>query len=377
MCPKSYLHIVTTPKPKKPKLPKYVQLRQGKWFIRRAFASRDRDEQGHIKYVQIVRRITPETPEQAKLISDQIESMYRETQAQRSRPLIVSELVKECIDAKRTGVEKKTDDYYQWMYKKYVKSSTFGQKLAKDVTPRDVQAFYKELPTPLMVRKVHIFLNMSFRQGVRWELIKRNPCEGVLLPKVARTEIKIMSESEAKKFQKFCLKKYPVLAFAMESWCRPSEYLALRWSDVDLEKKQVRINRAVSFTYGGGYSFVPTKTAAGKRTIGITDTMAKLLASLPRTSDLVFPNRKGTPQNPTNLANRTMVKACIEAEIEAYSPYVLRHTGASIALAHGANLTDVSRRLGHQNVSITLNVYSHVLERSTVETVKIIAGALY
>lgn len=370
--------VHSEPKRKKVKLPKYVHLRNGdKWYIRRSFPATERDALGRLKYIQIIRRVDPETPEQARIISEQIARMYKEVQVERARPLTVAEIVKECVDAKKTGVERKTDDYYQWLYRKYIEKADFGKRIAQEVTPRDVQQFYATFPTALMIRKFHTFLSMAFRQGVRWELIKRNPCEGVILPKAESKEIEIMSEPEAKKFMDLCMKKYPVLAFALESWCRPSEYLALRWADVHFDKKQVRINRAVSFTHGGGFSYKTTKSNAGKRTIGLTDKMAELLAALPRTSDLVFPNRKGTPQSPNNLAKRVMVKACTEAKIGAYSPYVLRHTGASIVLAHGANIKAVSERLGHSTIVQTLSTYAHVMKRSEDQTMKIIAGALY
>lgn len=123
-------------------------------------------------------------------------------------------------------------------------------------------------------------------------------------------------------------------------------------------------------------NFKDPKTKASRRYIEISPAMAEVLKSRMK-GDLAFPGEKGGPIAPNNLGRRQMAEACKRAGIKKYSIYSLRHSGATIALTHGAHIKAVSERLGHASIQITLDVYAHVLPRMSSQVVQVLTDALY
>jgi integrase len=76
---------------------------------------------------------------------------------------------------------------------------------------------------------------------------------------------------------------------------------------------------------------------------------------------LVFPSQAGTPLDPDNIRTRTLKPIFEEAGVSWAGWHCLRHTYASLQLARGANLLQLSRALGHHSPAFTLNVYAHLL----------------
>jgi integrase len=81
----------------------------------------------------------------------------------------------------------------------------------------------------------------------------------------------------------------------------------------------------------------------------------------PSADALVFPSRAGTPLDPDNIRTRTLKPIFEEAGVPWAGWHCLRHTYASLQLARGANLLQLSRALGHHSPAFTLNVYAHLL----------------
>jgi len=149
---------------------------------------------------------------------------------------------------------------------------------------------------------------------------------------------------------------------------RPSEALALLWSDIDIAGRAVRIERAV--TLGG--QIKPTKTKA-TRTVRLTVPLAEALAAWRRSVErvsanakissprYVFPSRSGQPLQPKAIGRRfgaLLRKLDLPSSLTLYS---LRHTFASQLLDQGVKPVDVARVMGHKNVITTLTFYAHAI----------------
>lgn len=432
--------------PKKPKTKKgktksgipqpapYVFLVEGKWHVRRHFAVVD--ENGKTTYKQRAKRCIPETKERAAEIAAAIEVDHKaEIEAKRrlkedEKLPTVEKFVSAFVGTKKGSVAVRTHDNYDWHYKKYIKGTSFGRLLADKVGPYEIQAFYSELTqkgsSGTAVRKVHNFLSMAFNQGVRWELVRRNPCKGAVLPRPNDTEIEFLDADEAKTFAETCFSKpeWLVLAFALETGMRPGEYLGLQWKHLNLNNLTAKIVRAAVFPKSGSFHYGDPKTKKSKRTVDITEKMAealrehkkrraelidklnKIIAAPLKSSklksegvnfeerkirrkrakerldaliehDLVFPAYSGTPIAPRNLGNRAMMDACTAAGLTHHSLYSLRHSMATIALASGADIKTISERLGHASVKITWDTYSHVLPVMRNKAISVLAEALY
>lgn len=153
---------------------------------------------------------------------------------------------------------------------------------------------------------------------------------------------------------------------------RLGEVLGLTWGDVDLEED------ALTFAYqlDNARQRVPLKTKRSRRCIDIAPGLSaglrehKLRAPRSGRHDLVFVSRMGTPHDRRNVAGRVLRRAVERAGLGAIerdgSPPVpaptfhdLRHTHASELIADGWDIVEVSSRLGHSSVEITMRTYAH------------------
>lgn len=143
-----------------------------------------------------------------------------------------------------------TFDGYEFLLNRHIKP-TLGSKKLCDVRPLDVQKVYSQMSdgglSPRTVRYTHAVLSSAFKQAVKWNLIARNPCEAVELPRIARNEMQAFSPVQAQTFLAAAKddKHGIVFAFALATGMRPEEYLGLKWSDVDLNKGTATVQRTL------------------------------------------------------------------------------------------------------------------------------------
>lgn len=172
---------------------------------------------------------------------------------------------------------------------------------------------------------------------------------------------------------------------------RQAELIGLRWQDVDLAGKTLRVEQSIQ-RVGKELHIQEPKTARSKRTLALPDSLAAALKAHKdaqaferaragdrwQESGLVFTSTVGTALDGPNLPHR--FKRNLEAaglpaaEIRFYD---LRHSAPSMLLAAGVPIADVSAMLGHALVSTTLNVYAHVLpgaERVTADAMERLLG---
>jgi integrase len=210
-------------------------------------------------------------------------------------------------------------------------------------------------------------------------MLHRNPAELVQLPKLNRKEMRAMSPEESSRFLAALENdRYAALfSLALSTGMRPEEYLGLRWSDVDSAKATVTVQRALVWrTKGGGWYFTEPKTSRSRRTIPLPASMILALTEHKRhqseerlrlgsewqDNGLVFTTALGTPLNISNLTAKHFKPALKRAGLpKTIRLYDLRHSCATLLLSAGENPKVVSERLGHASITLTLDVYSHVL----------------
>lgn len=153
---------------------------------------------------------------------------------------------------------------------------------------------------------------------------------------------------------------------------RRGEILGLRWKDVALNKGIVSVCQTLS---KDGKQFLKgAKTDSSIRTIKLSEETVTVLRKQKtmiakeklqsgaeyNNYDLVVCTSKGTPINPANV-KRTFARLIQEANLLRIRFHDLRHTHATILLSQGVHAKIVSERLGHRNIKMTLDTYSHVL----------------
>jgi len=166
---------------------------------------------------------------------------------------------------------------------------------------------------------------------------------------------------------------YSLFYLALYTGMRRSEFLALRWSDLDLERGAVTVNRRV-YMRKGNIDYREPKSDQGRRQIPLpasakdvmvqhkADTVERLETFNAKWNDdaLLFTNGLGEPFHPDSITH-AWKKLVRSLGLKGIRLHDARHTHASIMLRQGVNPKVVSERLGHSDVNITLNIYSHIL----------------
>ncbi|MGB8029850.1 MAG: tyrosine-type recombinase/integrase [Terracidiphilus sp.] len=282
--------------------------------------------------------------------------------------------------AARPKLREKSYRDYQALLGRHIRPS-LGERELSGLAPLDLQSVYHQMRasglSPRTVHCTHAILRAALEQAVRWRLLERNPGSGVENPKPIRREMQVLDPAEARRFLEHAGKtRYGVLlALALTTGMRPSEYLALRWSDIDWQEETVTVLRTLE--KGRGWKFADTKRARSRRPVKLESWVARQLRQLftintakpdrsPEAARQIFKTRLGRPINSNYLARR-FKQLLREAGLPAMRLYDLRHTAATLALAAGVPPKVVSEQLGHASSAFTLDVYSHVLPHMQAE----------
>lgn len=245
--------------------------------------------------------------------------------------------------------------------------------------------------SPATVQKIHVVLHKALSQAVKWALLPRNVTEAVSVPRPDRREIRPLSAAEVRKLLEAArgdhLKALWVLA--VHTGMRQGELLALKWTDVDLETGNVSVRRTLT-RESGHYKLGEPKTNRSRRTVKLTgaatealrDHLIYQMKEMDRLGDLyqdqglVFTTDSGAPINPSNIRNRNLSRLLGLAGLPKIRFHDLRHTCATLLLSRNVHPMIVQEMLGHANVAITLDTYSHVLPGMSDQAAAAIEDAL-
>jgi integrase len=278
---------------------------------------------------------------------------------------------------------------YKLLLGRYVRP-TLGEEGLAGLRPFDLQEMYNAMQqrklSPRTIQYTHAVLHAALEQAVQWRLLDSNPASGVEIPKPRRAEIQVLRPDEARRFlDHIAGTRYGALfGLALTTGMRPSEYLALRWSDIDWEKETVSVTRALK--KGCGWSFTPTKRTRSRRVVKLGAWVivqlrelwradVTQLSEIPIEIRQIFRSASGRPVNSDFLA-RVFKRRLQEAGRPPMRLYDLRHTAATLALAAGVPAKVISEQLGHASSAFTLDVYTHVLPHLQTDAVKRVEALL-
>ena len=221
-------------------------------------------------------------------------------------------------------------------------------------------------------KALSIALNTAIKQGI----LKRNPLDNVIAPKVAKKEVEVWdAEMRAKAMTVLKGSQYgDFYQLGLMTGMRRGELAGLKWANVNLANKQLQVVNTLQRITGQGLVNGQPKTERSRRSIALsTDTVALLheirgkqmtqqleVVDAWTDSGYVFTSADGMPVDP-NLATRAFKKVLASAGLPKLTIHGLRHTHATILLEQGVNPKVVSERLGHASVATTMDIYSHVL----------------
>lgn len=268
---------------------------------------------------------------------------------------------------------------------------TLGNMKVDKITASDIQMLINRLSKYYVnYTAVRSVIRKVLQQGVLLELIDYNSARDIILPRKqpnAKKKVKFIDPSDLKSFLEHLEtsqhKRYNLYFDAvlyqllLSTGLRIGEACALEWGDIDLENGTIAINK----TYNKNLKFLSTaKTQSGNRVISVDK---KTLRSLKlyqmrqrqlfnevgaRVLEVVFatPTRKYFNASVRQSALDTR---CKEAGIERFTFHAFRHTHASLLLNAGISYKELQYRLGHANISMTLDTYGHLSKDKEKEAV--------
>ena len=221
-------------------------------------------------------------------------------------------------------------------------------------------------------KALSIALNTAIKQGI----LKRNPLDNVIAPKVAKKEVEVWdADMRAKAMTVLKESQYgDFYQLGLMTGMRRGELAGLKWANVNLANRQLQVVNTLQRITGLGLLNGQPKTERSRRSIALSDDTVALLHEIRgkqitqqlevvdawTDSGYVFTSADGMPVDP-NLATRAFKKVLTSAGLPKLTIHGLRHTHATILLEQGVNPKVVSERLGHASVATTMDIYSHVL----------------
>jgi integrase len=278
----------------------------------------------------------------------------------------------------RDTVRQRTYERYESIVRVHL-APAIGKVKLKALTPDHVRGLYrKKLDgglAPRTVLHIHRTLSKALKQATDDGLIPRNAAAPVKPPRPSREEIRPLNREQVRAlFEAAREDRLEALyVVAVTAGLRRGELQGLKWEDLDLEAGTLQVQRTLSEPKGG-YVFEAPKSGKGRNVRLTRKAMAALRehrkrqleermqkAGLWREQGLVFPSAVGTPLWGGNL-NRAFKTLLKRAGLpHSFRFHDLRHTCATLLLRQGVNPKFVQELLGHRDVSLTLNTYSHVL----------------
>lgn len=322
------------------------------------------------------------------------------------------------LDVEENGLPSNQSDGFQdptfeelaqlWLenYKTTVKPSTFENVRVK--VEKMTEEHFKELKLKkitvaycqrvvIELSKTYVLynhylsvINRIFKYAVLMDILDSNPFDKVIKPKSRQTQRKgnFLTKEELKEFLKLAQNTtlsyfFPLVHLMSYTGLRQGEALALKWSDIDFENKKITVNKTAARIKEKQTLQTP-KTKNSKRVISIDPTTLSILKSWKKDQikiyfkngkhfegdeNFIFTNQRGEWVHIHNFI-RYFKRFIADHKLKPITPHGLRHTHASLLFSAGVEPKNISDRLGHSTVQITLDLYTHITEEQRTDTVE-------
>ncbi|MGV3136587.1 tyrosine-type recombinase/integrase [Brevibacillus agri] len=331
--------------------------------------------------------------EAEKAMAEKITEVNQGTFIEPSKEMFSSFLTS-WLENKKMSVRSSTFRNYEWLVNKHILPHLGKYELSK-LNPMHIEAFYRKLKkdesalSDEVISKIHTIINAVLTRAHERGFVAKNVAKLVDKPRFSKKKMEVWNEKEVLQFLDVAREDRLYIAFflAITTGMRRGEILGLRWKDIDFENGEISIQQTLSNT---GDELQEPKTKSAQRSIALPEqTVAelkkhkrriaqeKLLArSVYQDNDLVVCTSVGTKVLPRNLI-RTYYRLLKKADVPKIRFHDLRHSHATLLLKKGVHPKIAQERLGHANIRITLDTYSHVLPNMQSEAAKQFGDSLF
>ena len=336
----------------------------------------------------------PDTEGERKLLSETVRGSRRDAEKVLRQHLGVIEDGGYVAKAKETVAEfmqhwlktyaasnttPRTQQGYRGNVSRYI-APAIGNIPLQSLRPQHIQGMYGDmLDRDLSARTVlhvHRVLRQALSHAVKWGLIVRNPADAATAPRPERAEMEMWGVETIHRFLEAAVASpfYKIYHLDVLTGLRRSELLGLHWDNIDLDAGSLMVVKTLQRIYGRGLVEGQPKTAKSRRSIALSSTAVTVLRSVRVTqleqrmavgpvwndTGYAFTQPDGRPIDPDAVTHdfQSVVR---RAELPHLTFHGLRHAHATLMLTAGVHPKIVSERLGHSNISITMDIYSHVM----------------
>ena len=353
----------------------------------------EKDEEGKRKQKSIG---TYDTLKKAKEVLVSTENARLNNTYILENKITLNSYIKKYFEEDLKSLAKSTQADYIAIYNNYI-TKYFKSLRLQAINVLNIQDYFNNYIShlsPQSIRKHYALLNGIFTKAFKSELIPKNLCDYVTLPKIKKTktierlelsEIKLLLE-ESKNNDKF---EIPIL-LSINLGLRLGEILGLSWQDVNFKNNTIDINKTFN-VIKEELIFKEPKTESGKRCLLANAEVMQVLKaeqlrqkkeklknkSFDNEFNLVCVNKNGRYINPRTFSKEFglyLEKIKFPKKIRFHD---LRHANATLMLASGVPAKVASKRLGHSKISTTLDIYTDVLKEVEVNVAEKLENILY
>lgn len=276
---------------------------------------------------------------------------------------------------------------YEVNIKKHINPNIGHIKLNK-LMPIEIQTLYDKLLktgnkrtggglSATSIKYIHRVLNKALNDAVRMQFIIRNPCDAVVLPKMKKPKVNVLSESQIKYFLDSVKghKLEPAIHLAVSLGLRRGEILGLTWDNVDLENNKIIIKQQLIYTNNKEKVIAPVKSDESNRILYMPDSLIAIFNNHIQRQEsnkeffgnnyhnynLVVCRDDGSPYLPGSFSH-TIEYLVKRVGVGKTTLHGLRHAYATLHAKYNTNIKILSSTLGHTDIRLTQNIYQDVLD---------------
>jgi len=372
----------------------------GKWC---GVVTNGRDNEGHLKRQYYYGRTRQEVADKILTVQNEIKTG---TFIEPTKIKVGEWLDLWLQEYMRPSLRLTTYSSYEDTIRSHIKP-TLSDIMLRELRPEHLQKLYNEKYkrgrvdgkgglSARSVRYIHVIIHESLEQALKTQLVVRNVSDATTLPRQTKKDIRVFTVEEQLKFTETAENDSWGTAFKLDlaSGLRLGELLALKWSDIDFKEGVLKVRNSLArvrtFENEDNKSnneptndpekrvsrliFQEPKTKSGKRNIPLPENILEELKEHKLMQEneksfmgeayadcgLIFCTHYGTPIEPRNMMRR-FYQLVNDAGLQKTNFHSMRHSFASRALEAGIHPKIVQEMLGHANISMTLDIYSHVM----------------
>lgn len=353
------------------------------------------DNAGDTRYLYSWRLVRTDTAPQGVKdempLRDKIKAVQRDLDAgliSSGRDMTVLELVKKYV-AQKTGVRENTRVGYNFVVN-ILKKEAFGSRRIDKVKLSDARLWLIKLQKDgrgySTIHTVRGVVRPAFQMAVDDDLLRKNPFEFQLATVVVNDSVtrEAITRKQERQFLEFIKndrhfsRYYEGIYILFHTGLRISEFVGLTVSDIDLQNGIIHVDHQLQRTRNMKYTILDTKTDCGTRLVPMTDEVkacfVRILENRPKLkvepmvdgkTGFLYLDKNGMPMVALHWEKyfqhiREKYNSIYKVQLPVITPHVARHTFCSNMAKSGMNPKTLQKIIGHSDIGVTLNVYTHV-----------------